>query len=1182
MRRALLFCVAIAFAIACGDDLTEPISDPTALTPPRVAFATTTTENGLTISTDKDDYAPGETVRFTGSGWLPGDVLDIVLTDDPLTHDPHRWSVNVAEDGTFQDATYVVDEGDLNVKFTLTATSRATGQSLTVTFTDGNVRVNGTPIGASFDLGVESFGTPQAANQNCSGNPPSVTVTVTAVSGNGQNVGGINDNQSIRLTAPLTSTSGGPFLSWDASTTANPYTTIDARTICVRGFQNGSQDYRANYTAVPDLRITKTGPASVNGGSNVTYTLAVANVGQLATVNPVTVTDDIDASLTLVSAVGLGWTCPLADPVICTRSDTRAAGQSFDNITIVATTTNASATVNNTATVAMTGDLNAANNTSTVSTTVAGTPDLTIDKSHVGNFTHGANEQYKLTVDNAGSGVTTSAVTVTDTLPAGLTFVPPSAGAGWNACTAAGQVVTCQRPVANPINPGVPAPDILLTVNVATGSFTSVTNRARVSGGGEAAVSTVTCTLATNCDEDAATVVNANTAPVANNDAYSVDEDNTLTKNAADGVLKNDTDADNNALTAAIVSIPDPNKTQSFTFNADGSFDFTPKPDFNGPVTFTYKASDGIAQSNTATVTITVVSVNDAPSFTKGPDQTVFEDAGAKSVANWATNIKAGPDNESGQALSITLTNNNNALFVAQPSLSPAGTLTYTPADNAFGSALVTVKLNDDGGTANGGVDESSQTFQITVTPVNDAPSFTKGDDREVNEDAGPSSFAGWATGISAGPNESTQTVSFIIVSNNNPGLFSAGPAVSADGTLTFTSAANANGTAIITLKARDDGGTDDGGVNESPTQSFTIKVNPVNDAPSFTKQNGDKTVNEGASAQSFPNWASGMSAGPADESGQTLAFTVTNSNNALFSVQPAVSASGELTFTPSAGPNGTATVTVRLSDNGGTANGGVDYSEQTFNITVSNVPPTILTLLLPVSPVQVGTQVNLSATFSDPGTADVHTAAIDWEDGTSSGSVTEATQSVSGSHIYNVPGIYTVTLTVSDGVDSDTEAFMYVVVYDPSAGFVTGGGWIISPPGAYAADPTLTGKATFGFVSKYIFQKDKTTPVLSGNTEFQFHAGNLNFSSTSYQWLVVSGTSKATYKGSGTVNGVPGYGFLLSAIDGSPDRFRIKIWQTGGTVIYDNLIGGGVDEADPTTSISGGSIVLHIPKKTT
>nr|MBA3259753.1 hypothetical protein [Gemmatimonadales bacterium] len=120
------------------------------------------------------------------------------------------------------------------------------------------------------------------------------------------------------------------------------------------------------------------------------------------------------------------------------------------------------------------------------------------------------------------------------------------------------------------------------------------------------------------------------------------------------------------------------------------------------------------------------------------------------------------------------------------------------------------------------------------------------------------------------------------------------------------------------------------------------------------------------------------------------------------------------------------------------------------------------------------------------------------------------------------------------------------------------------------------------GFVSKYL--KGATTP--SGNTEFQFHAGNLNFSSTVYDWLVVQGnSSKATYKGSGTVNGASGYGFLLSAVDGgsSGDRFRIKIWNKGsGAIVYDNQVSGATgDDADPTTGIAGGSIVIHTGGKT-
>ena len=86
------------------------------------------------------------------------------------------------------------------------------------------------------------------------------------------------------------------------------------------------------------------------------------------------------------------------------------------------------------------------------------------------------------------------------------------------------------------------------------------------------------------------------------------------------------------------------------------------------------------------------------------------------------------------------------------------GNLTYTPAANANGLATVTVKIHDDGGTANSGADTSaSQTFTITVTPVNDAPSFTKGADVTRLEDCGAQTVSGWATGISAGPSDGSR-----------------------------------------------------------------------------------------------------------------------------------------------------------------------------------------------------------------------------------------------------------------------------------------------------------------------------------------------------------------------------------------------------------------------------------------
>ena len=91
------------------------------------------------------------------------------------------------------------------------------------------------------------------------------------------------------------------------------------------------------------------------------------------------------------------------------------------------------------------------------------------------------------------------------------------------------------------------------------------------------------------------------------------------------------------------------------------------------------------------------------------------EDAGAQTVNGWATDISAGPPNESSQAVDFIVTNDNNTLFSTQPGVSATGTLTYTPAANANGSATVTVQIHDDGGTANGGVDTSAaQTFTIS------------------------------------------------------------------------------------------------------------------------------------------------------------------------------------------------------------------------------------------------------------------------------------------------------------------------------------------------------------------------------------------------------------------------------------------------------------------------------------
>lgn len=266
--------------------------------------------------------------------------------------------------------------------------------------------------------------------------------------------------------------------------------------------------------------------------------------------------------------------------------------------------------------------------------------------------------------------------------------------------------------------------------------------------------------------------------------------------------------------------------------------------------------ADGGIDSSVATITITVNAINDAPSFTNAGDQTALEDAPAQSVNNWATNLSAGPANESSQTLSFTATSSVPSLFSTQPAISNTGTLTYTPATNANGTAIITVTCKDNGGVANGGIDSVRATFNITITAVNDAPSFTKGTNQSVDENSGAKTVSNWATNLSKGPsNESSQALSFS-VTKTNASLFSAGPAVSPTGTLTFTPAANQYGTSTVTVRAKDDGGVANGGRDSSDAQTFTITVNMVNEKPVLTMGSTPSTVSLGNVATYNPTFS--------------------------------------------------------------------------------------------------------------------------------------------------------------------------------------------------------------------------------------------------------------------------------------------------------------------------------------
>jgi hypothetical protein len=217
-------------------------------------------------------------------------------------------------------------------------------------------------------------------------------------------------------------------------------------------------------------------------------------------------------------------------------------------------------------------------------------------------------------------------------------------------------------------------------------------------------------------------VTNVNEAPQGTGEQYATSEDTPLSV-AAPGVLANDSDPDAGDTRTAVL-VDGPSHAGAFTLGDDGSFSYSPAPDYNGSDSFSYAVRDAAGlESDPVTVDISVGPINDAPVFTLGSSPTVDEDAGPQTIAGAASAIAAGPADESGQALAFSVTNDNNALFSVQPAISPNGTLTFTPAPNANGSATLTIVLRDDGGTAGGGQDTAApQTLTITVAAVNDAP----------------------------------------------------------------------------------------------------------------------------------------------------------------------------------------------------------------------------------------------------------------------------------------------------------------------------------------------------------------------------------------------------------------------------------------------------------------------------
>ena len=235
-----------------------------------------------------------------------------------------------------------------------------------------------------------------------------------------------------------------------------------------------------SVTQLADLTIAATHSGNfTQGQTGAVYTITVRNSGAFATNAAVTVVDTLPARLTATALGGTGWTCTLAT-LTCTRGDALAGGASYPAIALTFNiAANAPDSVVNTATVFGGGEINTTNDTATDPTPI-GLPDLSVATAHSGNFTQGqTGAVYTITVGNSGTVVTKAAVTVVDTLPAGLTAAGLS-GTGW---TCGLEILTCTR--GDALAAGASYPAIALTVNVAADAPATVANIATVSGGGE-------------------------------------------------------------------------------------------------------------------------------------------------------------------------------------------------------------------------------------------------------------------------------------------------------------------------------------------------------------------------------------------------------------------------------------------------------------------------------------------------------------------------------------------------------------------------------------------------------------------------------------------------------------------------------------------------------------------------
>ena len=586
-------------------------------------------------------------------------------------------------------------------------------------------------------------------------------------------------------------------------------------------------------------------------------------------------------------------------------------------------------------------------------------------------------------------------------------------------------------------------------------------------------------------------------------------------------------DPDGDALTYSLTTSPAGMTIDPTT----GAIQWTPGHDQTGDHLVEVLVADGKGGSDTQSWTITVGEANRPPEISSSAP------ASGSEGSLYGYDVQASdPD---GDALTYSLTTSPAGMTID----SATGLTQWTPDYDQAGEHPVEVLVED----GKGGRD--TQSWTINVTDTNRAPEITSAAPTSGSE-ADPYTYDVEATD----PDGDTLTYRL----TTSPAGMTIG---SAAGLIAWTPDYGQAGDHAVEVLVEDGKGGRD-------TQSWTITVGEANRAPEITS--AAPTSGSECDPYTYHLEAS-------DPDGDTLSYSLTISPAGMTIDR----ATGLIEWTPGHDQTGDHPVEVMVED----GKGGSDTRSWTITVR-ENHAPECSDINVPRL-VEVNSSIGASAEFADPDAGDTHRGEWDWGDGSaSSGTITEADGGVgvvSGSHSYAAPGVYAVGLTVTDQAGiSDQCVFQDVVVHDPGSGFVTGGGGIESPPGAYGADPVLTGEATFGLVAKY----EKGKPGPGGEIELRFHMADLNFHSSEYDWRVVAG-HKAKYKGSGTINGRGDYGFMLTAIEGDliagggADQFRIRIWDktASDSLVYDSQM-GEAQNSDAASQVVGGSIVIRTQGK--